>query len=157
MKNICLFAILFSSAATAQLTVSGDIPAPLTITAGDLTHMPRRSVTIDEHNSGKVAYEGVPLYEILKKAGVPTGKDLRGKALAAYVVATGKDGYQVVFSVGELDPELANTTAIIADKREGKPLPEGQGPLRMVVPEDKRPARSVRMLQALRIMKVTQQ
>ncbi len=143
MKNILLSLILFSSGSAAQLTVSGDIPTPRTITADDLTHMTRRSATLDERNAGKVTYERVPLYEILRKAGVPIGKELRGKALAAYVVATGKDGYQVVFSVGELNPELANTTAIIADNRKGKPLPEGQGPLRILVPEDKRPARSV--------------
>ena len=44
------------------------------------------------------ANEGVPLHKSLKKAGVPQGSELCGKALASYVWEEGQDGYQVVFS-----------------------------------------------------------
>ena len=36
---------------------------------------------------------------MLKQAGVPLGADLRGNAVASYVVASATDGYQVVFSL----------------------------------------------------------
>jgi len=39
-----------------------------------------------------VAYEGVLVSELLKRAGAPSGPELRGPAVAAYVVATGNDG-----------------------------------------------------------------
>jgi hypothetical protein len=46
-------------------------------------------------------YEGVLVGEILKRAGAPLGAELRGNAVASYVVAFATDGYQVVFSLAE--------------------------------------------------------
>src|SRR5271168_1743455 len=93
----------------AKLTVSGDISAPLTITASDLAAMPRETIALDDQESGgKIQYEGVPLQEVLKKAGIPFGKAIRGKLLASYVLASAKDGYQVLYSFGELDSSFGN-------------------------------------------------
>jgi hypothetical protein len=79
---------------------------------------------------------------------------MRGKALAGYLLASAKDGYQVVFSLGELDPGLGGARVIVADKRDGKPLFGYQGPLRLVVSTDKAPARSIRMLERLEVVKL---
>ena len=58
--------------APAILTVRGDIPSRLTLNAEDLAKMPRETVSIPDQDGTKVAYEGVPLREILKRAGAPT-------------------------------------------------------------------------------------
>src|ERR1700675_4437209 len=88
-------------AATSELTVRGDIPAAaLILKADDLARMPRETVSVPDQDGTKVNYEGVPLREILKRAGVPQGKELRGKALASYILAKAHDGYEVVFSLG---------------------------------------------------------
>jgi DMSO/TMAO reductase YedYZ molybdopterin-dependent catalytic subunit len=137
-----------------ELVVSGDIPNPLTLKVSDLASMPRERVDVTEQDGEKTTYEGVPLQEILKKAGIPFGRQMRGKALAGYVLAEAKDGYAVVFSLGELDPELGATRVIVADKRDGKPLFEYQGPVRLVVPADKEGARSVRMLVKLEAVRL---
>lgn len=135
-----------------QLTVTGD--NPVTLTAADLAHMPRESVTVDEPDASKISYEGVPLTEVLKRAGISFGSSMRGRALAGYVLAEAHDGYQVVFSLGEIDPDLGHAHIIVADKREGKPLFDYQGPLRLVVVTDGRPARSVRMLEKLSVVRL---
>jgi DMSO/TMAO reductase YedYZ molybdopterin-dependent catalytic subunit len=137
-----------------ELVVSGDVSNPLTLKASDLASMPRERVEVTEQDGEKTTYEGVPLQEILKKAGIPFGRQMRGKALAGYVLAEAKDGYAVVFSLGELDPELGGTRIIVADKRDGKPLFEYQGPVRLVIPADKEGARSVRMLEKLEVIKL---
>ena len=67
--------------------------------------MPRTTVTVSEEGR-EIKYEGVLVGELLKRAGAPVGRDLSGKAVATYVRATAKDGYQVVFSLAELDPGL---------------------------------------------------
>ncbi len=85
---------------------------------------------------------------ILQKAGAPVDEKLRGKALASYVLAAAKDGYQVAFTLGELDPQFGNSLVLVADTRDGKPLPDKQGPLRLVCSNDKEGARSVRMLES---------
>jgi DMSO/TMAO reductase YedYZ molybdopterin-dependent catalytic subunit len=138
----------------ATLTVSGDITSPIVLNLDDLAKMPRETVSIPDQDGAKIAYEGVLLREILKRAGAPAEKELRGKALASYVLAKARDGYQVVFTLAEVAPEFANEPILVADKRDGKPLFGYQGPFRLVCPNDKAGARSVRMLETLEIVKL---
>jgi DMSO/TMAO reductase YedYZ molybdopterin-dependent catalytic subunit len=136
------------------LTVSGDIPTPLTLKAEDLAAMPREKASVPDQDGTEIEYEGVPLREILKRAGAPLGGQLRGKALASYVLAKAHDGYQVVFTLGEIDAQFGNQQILVADKRDGKPLFGYQGPFRLVCPHDKAGARSVRMLETLELVKL---
>ena len=150
----CALLALAGTAYAQELKVLGDVPTPLTLTADDLAKMPRETVTIPEQDGTKTAYEGVQLREILKRAGYASGKDMRGKALAAYIVAKGHDGYQVAFTPGEVDPDFGNTSILVADKREGKALFQYQGPFRLVCPGDKAGARSVRMLETIEVVRL---
>jgi DMSO/TMAO reductase YedYZ molybdopterin-dependent catalytic subunit len=140
--------------APAVLTVTGDIATPLTLKAEDLAKMPRETVSVAEQDGLKIEYEGVPLREVLKRAGAPLGNQLRGKALASYVLAKAHDGYQVLFALAEFDSAFANEQILVADKRDGKPLFGYQGPFRLVCPNDKAGARSVRMLETLEIVRL---
>ncbi|HUE02409.1 MAG TPA: molybdopterin-dependent oxidoreductase [Bryobacteraceae bacterium] len=157
---LILFAVLCGAALAAQtapdtsnkLVVDGDIAAPLTLSLADLAKMPRETATLTEMDGSKTVYDGVPLVDLLEKAGLAFGKEMRGKALAGYVLAEARDGYQVVFSLGELDPGVGGTRVIVSDQRDGKPLSAQQGPMRLVVTTDKRPARAVRMLEKLHVV-----
>ena len=124
--------------APAQLTVQGDVPAPLVLKPDDLLKMPRQTVSIPDADGANVSYEGVNLREILQRAGVPLGKDLRGKALTGYVLAKAHDGYQVVFSW----PELFNTDVgpgvLVIFERDGAPLGDREGRLALVSGKDTR-------------------
>ena len=143
----------WSQQATSSISVTGAIAKPFTLTTADLAQMPRAMVTMS--NGGiETRYEGVWMHEILKRAGVPLGEALRGKALATYVIAEAQDGYQVVFSVGELDPVMTNAEILVADTSNGKPLFGDNGTFRLVIPNDKRGARSVRMLTKLEIVQL---
>ena len=139
---------------TASLTISGDLPSPVTLTQADLDKMPQETATVTDQDGAQVRYEGVPLREVLKRAGAPFGKQLRGKTLASYVVAKAHDGYQVVFTLAEMDPDFANESILVASKRDGKPLFGYQGPLRLVCANDKAGARSVRMLETLEVVRL---
>lgn len=133
--------------------VSGAVKQPLALSAEDLAKMPRASVTTAS-NGMQTVYEGVWIHEILKRAGVPQGETLRGKALGSYVLAEAQDGYQVLFSLGELDPSFVDNQILVADTANGKPLFGAQGRFRLVVPKDKPGARSVRMLTRLEVVAV---
>jgi DMSO/TMAO reductase YedYZ molybdopterin-dependent catalytic subunit len=151
--------LLFASAAFAQapattLAVTGDVPTPLTLTLANLAAMPRQTVRVPNADGSMAVYEGVALIDVLKKAGVPFGGELRGKALASYVLAKASDGYQVVFTPGELDPSFGNQTILVADHRDGAPLSGNQGSLRLMVANDKEGARSVRMLETLEFVRL---
>jgi DMSO/TMAO reductase YedYZ molybdopterin-dependent catalytic subunit len=138
----------------ATLSIQGDIASPARFTSEDLAKLPRETVSVAEEDGTSTQYEGVPLRELLLRAGAPMGKNLRGNALSTYIVAKAHDGYQVVFTLGELDPAFGNESVLIADKRNGKPLFAYQGPLRLVCPNDKAGARSVRMLETIEVVRL---
>lgn len=149
-RRACLFLLIvlgcaWAQAPSAALTVGGDVKAPLTLSVQDLAAMPRATVQLKGEKS-TVEYTGVPVHEILKRAGVPSGKELHGPALASYLLVEAKDGYQVVFALPEVDPAFTDKVVLLADTADGKPLGEGQGPFRLVVPGDKRGARGARMV-----------
>jgi len=113
-------------------------------TASSLREYPQTKVTVfDRHKKKDVTYAGVPLMELLAHLGVPHGKNLMGKPLQDYVVATGSDGYMTVLSLGEVDPDFHPGMVLVADEMDGKPLDAKMGPFRLVVSEDRNATRSV--------------
>jgi DMSO/TMAO reductase YedYZ molybdopterin-dependent catalytic subunit len=137
-----------------RLEVNGDIDKPMSLSLADLRGLPRQTITVmNEHEKKDETYQGVPLAEILKRAGVPQGSALRGPALAIYVRAQGADGYAAVFALAELDSSVQDSGVLVADTLDGQPIPDKLGPLRLVAPHDKRPARWVRMLRTITVAK----
>src|SRR4051812_8371217 len=67
------------------LSVGGEVPRPVKLTAPEFGRLPRPSVRAKDHEGKEANFEGVPLVELLKASGVKFGHDLRGPALAAYL------------------------------------------------------------------------
>jgi DMSO/TMAO reductase YedYZ molybdopterin-dependent catalytic subunit len=145
--------VFFASLNAQSLTIGGDVAKPLALTRDDLRKLPRASVTLSDHGKD-TSYEGVLLYDILKQAGAPLDSQLTGQALASYLLAEARDGYQVVYTLAEVDPAFTSNKIIIADTLDGKPLSETQGPFRLVVPQEKKPARSIRMLEKITVVRL---
>jgi len=140
---------------SAALKVSGAVSTPLVLTVDDLKKLPRKTLSVvNPHDKKTENYDGVLVEELLKKAGVPQGENLRGASLAAYVLFEAEDGYRVVFSVAELDSGITDSGVIVADTLDGKALPPKVGPFRLVAPLEKRPARWVRMLKSITLVRV---
>ena len=138
---------------SAQLQIGGAVTTPLRLTSDDLKKMPRVTLTVNNpHTQKKETYEGVRVEDLLRKVGVPLGEQMRGPAMASYVVAEAEDGYRVVFSVAELDSGMTDSEIIVADTMDGAPLGEKVGPFRIVAPHEKRPARWIRMLKSLTVV-----
>jgi hypothetical protein len=118
----------------------------------DLKSMPRMSVTVhNEHTKADETYTGVRLADILEKLGAPRGKELRGVAMTTLVVARGSDGYEAVLTLAEADPSFHPGEVLVADTMNGQPLDAKSGPYKLVVTEDKRPARSVHNLVSIEL------
>jgi DMSO/TMAO reductase YedYZ molybdopterin-dependent catalytic subunit len=133
------------------LRVGGDVPRALELTAAELARLPRQTVRAKGHDGKESAFEGVPLVEVLKAAGVRFGTDLRGPALATYLLVEASDGYRVVFALPELDPASTDGVVLLADRRDGVPLDGKEGPLRLIIPHEKRHSRWVRQVIALKL------
>jgi DMSO/TMAO reductase YedYZ molybdopterin-dependent catalytic subunit len=134
-----------------SLTVGGEVERPLKLSAAELSKLPQRSVRATGHDGKEATFEGVPLDEILKLAGVKFGEDLRGKQLALYLVAEAADGYRAVYALPELDPAFTDNVILLTSKRAGQPLDAQEGPLRIIVAGEKRQARWVRQVTGLSI------
>ncbi len=153
-----LFAVasLISLAARGQetvLSVTGEVKKPLRLTMAELEATPTAKVTVKDHDGTTATYEGVPLHAVLSDAGVPQGEALRGEALQLIVLVKAADGYKVALSLAELDPLFTDKQVLLAYKRNGADLDAKTGPLRLVIPDEKRQARWVRQVTELEIVR----
>jgi len=157
VSSVLIAIALLVTPAPAQrtsLAITGAVEHPLDLTMSDLEKMPHSKVEVKDHEGNPVTYEGVALAELLKAAGAPAGEKLRGASMASYVLAHAKDGYRVVFALPELDAGFTGVKVMGAYAMNGKPLAEGEGPLKIIAPQDKRPARWVRMLDRIEVVKI---
>lgn len=125
----------------------------INLSVADFHVLPHVSLTVhNSHSDANENYSGVPLAALLEKVGAPMGKELHGDAMASYLIATGSDGYAVVLSLAEVDPEFHAGQVIVADTREGQPLGKN-GPFQLIVTDDKRPARWVHNLVSIALQR----
>ncbi len=126
--------------AAAALKVVNESGKEMSLSPEAPAKLPRQSVKVKDHRGNPATYEGVPLGEVLRSAGVTLGKDLRDPLLANYLLVEAADAYRVVFALPEVDPGMTDKVVLLADRRDGQPLNAEEGPYRLVVPEEKRGA-----------------
>jgi len=118
----------------------------------DLAGLPALPATTDtgvvffagSTQNGPHAYTGVALWTLLAGAGI-------GDILDSYLLATGSDGYQVLFSLAELDPALGGRSDLVAYQVDGASL-GSNGFSRTVLPGDLRGGRYVSNLALLKVV-----
>src|SRR5262245_44063608 len=76
----------------STLKITGDVRTPLSLAPDEVKAMPRTRVEVKDEDGRTIAYEGVLVGDLLKRAGATLGGDLRGNAVATYVVASASDG-----------------------------------------------------------------
>jgi DMSO/TMAO reductase YedYZ molybdopterin-dependent catalytic subunit len=131
---------------TKVLQVTGDVTNALLLSLDELTALPHHEAQSTIHDR-TATYSGVSLGELLALAGVPEGRDL----LRTVIFARGTDGYEVIFALAELSADFTDRVVLIAGVRDGEPLPADEGPIRLVVPWEKRGARSVRQIAEIEV------
>ncbi len=142
----------FSQDHGASFSVGGEVLRPLKLSVRELAALKGSEIKAKDRDGKQHTFKGVMLWTILDSAGVTLGKDLRGKNLAKYVVAKASDGYEVVFSLPEIDPEFSDKIILLAHEVDGKPLAATEGPFRLVVAQDKKHARWIRQLTSIQVL-----
>ena len=135
----------------AIIKVSGEVVTPLNITMADFKAYSQVKLKHKDKEGKEHTYSGVVLADILQKAGVTSGESLKGKNLTKFVLVEAVDGYQVVFALAELDKAYTDKLVILANQVDGKPLAATEGPYRIIVQDEKKPARLIRQVIALRV------
>jgi hypothetical protein len=149
-----IIVIAFALAALAAGAQTVDVSYEQKKVSVKVAEMPHSDVSAKAHDGATHTFACVPIKDVLATVAAPSGEKLRGAATALAVIAGAKDGYRAAFSLAELDESVGGEAAFVCDKQDGKPLAETDGPLRLVVPSDKRPARWVRMLTTLEVVPV---
>ncbi|HWC90791.1 MAG TPA: molybdopterin-dependent oxidoreductase [Pirellulales bacterium] len=137
---------------TPALVVTNESGRETRLSADDLLAMPRTKAQVKDRDGKVAAYEGVTLAQVLERAEVPLGKSLRGPRLASYLLVEATDGYRVVFALPELDAASTDQLVLLADRKDGQPLPAKEGPWRIVVPHEKQHSRWIRQVESMRVV-----
>ncbi len=137
-----------AQASAAELMLKGPAGQTRILSEAELKALPHRAATLDDHGE-PIHYAGVLIDDILPLMGQPR-EPLRGAAFAKVLIFTASDGYVVALTLAQTDQEFGHGAVVVADSRGGKPL-EGEGPFRLIVEGDKRPARSARNLTGIEL------
>jgi len=150
---LLIFGVTFSSLAqdTAALSISGEVTTPLELKLTDLSSFKQINHKVKDRDGKEHEFAGVALIELLEKAGVTTGAKLRGENLAKYLLITAADGYEVLYSLAEIDPEFTDQVVLLATTKDGQRLGTGEGPFRIITPNDKKPARWIREVRSIKV------
>jgi hypothetical protein len=152
-----LFLVVWGAVASAgyaqEIAIQNESGAIVKLTAADIAALPHQDVSADDRGK-TIRFTGIPLKLVLEKGGVTFGDTLRGKRLASCLLVEAADGYRVVIALPELDPGFTDRVILLADKADGHPLDNKEGPFRVVIPGEKRPARWVRQVTALKVVPV---
>jgi hypothetical protein len=134
-----------------QLVIQAETGKQTVLARADIEALPHSKVSTGGSES-PITFEGVTLGAVLEKAGVGLGESLRGKRLASCLLVEAADGYRAAIALPEIDPAFTDKQIVLAFLRNGKPLDEKEGPYRIVIPGEKRMARWVRQVTALKIV-----
>jgi DMSO/TMAO reductase YedYZ molybdopterin-dependent catalytic subunit len=147
------FSPLFIKAQSQQASVkiTGEVTTPLTVNDADLQKFKQTTVVRKDRDGKDHTYSGVLLSDLLQKAGVTMGPELKGENLTKYLLVDASDGYQVTFALAELDKSYTDRMIILANQVDGKPLPPADGPFRIIVQDEKKPARCIKQVTGFKI------
>ena len=98
--------------------------------------------------NGPHDYTGVSLWTLLTTADIANYNPL-----TSYLLARGSDGYEVLFSLGELDPAFGAITSLVAYDVDGAPM-GNNGFARIVMPGDFRGGRYISSLASIQVVAV---
>lgn len=121
--------------------LEGLVSHPQTLTRSSLESFPKHTVTVTfqtGHGEQTGTYTGALLWDVLKSAAIiDRGK---GSMLQRTISIEGRDGYVVVISLSEIDPDYGNHNALLAYDRAGTAAQAG---VRLILPRDRRGGRAV--------------
>src|SRR3984957_13521769 len=96
---------------SSQFTLTGGVATPGTYTLATLMSFPATTLTttyLSGSSSVTDTFTGVSLWTLLSSAGIVTDAAIKNDILRKYVVAVGSDGYESIFSLGEIDPAFGD-------------------------------------------------
>lgn len=128
--------------------VEGAVTSKKTFSLADLKAFPSTRLTVTWYSGrdGFVTgtYTGVLLLDLLNSVGIVNNPAQRNDQLRKSVVVAASDCYESTLALGELLPQFGAEPVLLAyADGDGRPLGDGEGMARLIVPGDKAGGRSV--------------
>src|SRR5215471_3985247 len=150
--------------ASATLTIKGSVEHELSLSIDDLKQLPVQrleDVRLVREAGGSSSspetarrYAGCLLRDVLDRA-KPVEKN-RMDFRKSIVIVTAGDGYRAMFSWAELYLSPIGDGALVVYERDGRPLPDSEGPLAVVSLKDTKPGpRHVKWLKSIELRVVS--
>ena len=133
---LCLSGTLAAQSSDPILRVPGG--PDRRIAAASLLGKDQRDVRIEDTAGNVTVYHGLPLLDVLEANGLQT-KTMAAerKTAPGVVLVVARDGYTVVFSIGELLMHRADPRVYLVAESSIGPLPANEGPVRLIVYGDR--------------------
>lgn len=160
MTKAVLFVLLTSCTliANAQPGLDGSVHVRMTnccdttVSLARMRSLPHRTCTIKGHDGERATYEGALLMDVLE-VGCPCIRGITKRTMISSAVRiTAMDGYSALIALTEADTAFRDEPVLLVWAKNGAPLDAHDGPLQLMVPDDRhfaRDARQVRMLEVV--------
>jgi hypothetical protein len=136
---------------STALTLTGLGGATKTLSPADFKALPHITVSVMNAHAGKQeSYSGVAVKDLLAMVEPAKGEGPKVSSNMQIVIAGATDNFHVAITLCDTNPECRNGQAIVADTLDGAPL-TGDGAFKLVLTEDKKPARWARNLESLTV------
>jgi len=140
--------LVFAAALSAEVRIGGNVKTPFSLDS--LSRFSTTNLTVTQKSQAGT-YPAALLADILKRAGATfdesmTDRALHAQAMTSCVLVTAGDGYQVVFSLSELDPKNSKADIRIAAKPDHSFF--------LSVPSDLTRARNVRDVKTITVVRL---
>ena len=135
-----------ASKPSTELTLVGLAGTSKSITPVDFNALPHITVAVHNAHANKdESYSGVPVKDLLALLG-----PAKGSTNMQVIIAGSTDDFHVAITLCDINPECRSGQAIVADSLDGAPLGV-DGAFKLILTEDKKPARWARNLQSLNV------
>jgi DMSO/TMAO reductase YedYZ molybdopterin-dependent catalytic subunit len=151
LLSIC--AIANAGTGMDTFTVSGNVKNPQSYSVTDLQHEFTGKIKSVSYSLKGIKHKShiIPLQALINSAKPNINPHIKHALLQAIVTVTGRDGYTVVFSMGELSSLFGNEPVWVALDYDGKPLDSDDGPVELIVPGDIKAGRWVHSVESITI------
>jgi DMSO/TMAO reductase YedYZ molybdopterin-dependent catalytic subunit len=164
MVRACLAAVFCLGVSVAALAgpptqsdiiaIQGNVDHPRTLKLADLQQEPQTTVAVflhTGHGTLSGSFSGVSLWTLLQEVGVKMEAGKKNDVIHHTFTVTGSDGYSTVLSLAEIAPEFGGNQAVVAWQQDGKPLENGEGFARLIIPGDKAAGRAVSAVSTIEV------
>ncbi len=143
---------------TGSIEITGTVANPGPVTLADIQALPAETVEVDYRTDAGTdvhhSYTGARLWDVMQLVQPDIDPQVPQSSLYLYLVLTARDGYVVVLSMGEIDPEFGGQPFLLAWNEDDQALTGDRSPLVLVTPGDRSEGRYIHGIVSIEVRSV---